>query len=363
MAALGESYAATMTLVPHKTVSFAIRIEGINATRLAAASLTEPLCSPEFIVDGDKWCIEVFLRGCSFYRSRNSYFATAHDHTAINLQLMGAPTGCAKTVDATISAAGRSRNWSARYFYPAGPSSVSNIPTADKLFEVPHTLILDSSADGVLTITATLRRSGEARVVRSPVRALSSAPVPPADKSLMSQLAELRLSGRDADVTLQCSDGEVLAAHAWLLSLRSPVFAVQFSGPLASESKTLTVPDDIQSSVMRRVLDYVYADELTVASPEEGQHLLNAADHYEMTGLLAIAERALLDGMTVEAAAFTLTLAEQHGAAALKRAALNFIAAHSVAVMDTPGWAHLRASCPALLEEVIRTMGAGPQQA
>lgn len=359
MAALCESFAATMTLVPHKTVSFTFRIEGITTTLLAAASLTEPLCTPEFIVDGDKWCIEVFLRGYSFYCSRHFHRSTPQDRAIINVRLLAADS--ARTIDATISAAGRSRDWTAQHFSPGGPSSLHNIP--DKILEVPHALILDSSARGVLTITATMRRSGNARVVSSPVRALSSAPVPPPDKSLLSQLAELRLSGRDADVTLQCSDGEVLAAHAWLLSLRSPVFAAQLSGPLASESKTLTVPDDIQSSVMRRVLDYVYADNLTVASPEEGQHLLNAADHYGMAGLLAIAECALIDSMSAENAAFTLTLAEQHGAAALKRAALNFVATHSTAVMDTPGWAHLRASCPALLEEVIRTMGAGPLQA
>jgi speckle-type POZ protein len=229
-----------------------------------------------------------------------------------------------------------------------------------KILKVPHALILDSTARGEFTVTAMLRQSGDVRVVGSPVRA---PPLAPSDQSLLSQLAKLHRSGRGADVMLLCSDGETLAAHALLLSLRSPVFEAQLSGPLAGESQTLTVPDDIHSPVMRRVLDYVYTDELTVTSHEEGQHLLNAADHYGMTGLLAIAERALIDSLPFKDAALTLTLAEQHGAAALKRETLNFVAAHSIAVMDTPGWAHLRASCPALLEEVIRTMGAGPQQA
>lgn len=257
-------------------------------------------------------------------------------------------------MDVTLAAADHSCQLFSQ-LYNAGLASLISELTFGKILQLPYSSI----HDGVLTITATVRKSGNARQVVSPVRVLPASPTPPPDKTLLSQLQELHRSGAGADVTLQCSDGELLPAHAWLLSLRSPVFAAQLSGPLAVKSRVLPVPDDIQSTIMRRVLHFIYADELTVASPEEGQHLLNAADHYALPGLLSIAERALCNSLTVDAAAFILTLAEQHGAVALKQTALSFVAAHGIAVMDTPGWEHLRASCPELVEAVMRTMACG----
>jgi hypothetical protein len=65
----------------------------------------------------------------------------------------------------------------------------------------------------------------------------------------------------------------------------------------------------------------------------------------------------------VDNAAFTLTLAEQHSAATLKRATLAFVVANSAAVMATPGWAHMKSACPSLLEDVISTAtGVAPPQ-
>jgi hypothetical protein len=58
-------------------------------------------------------------------------------------------------------------------------------------------------------------------------------------------------------------------------------------------------------------------------------------------------------------AATTLTLAEQHGAAGLRDAALRFAAAHAAAVMATPGWQHLRAAQPGLIEAVMHVMATG----
>jgi hypothetical protein len=61
----------------------------------------------------------------------------------------------------------------------------------------------------------------------------------------------------------------------------------------------------------------------------------------------------------VDNAAFTLTLAEQHGAAALKDAALRFVASNAVAVMATEGWRHLKAASPALVDAAVITAVTG----
>jgi hypothetical protein len=61
----------------------------------------------------------------------------------------------------------------------------------------------------------------------------------------------------------------------------------------------------------------------------------------------------------VETAAFTLTLAEQHCSAALKDAALRFMAKHATGVLATEGWAHLKAASTALVDAVMHTLATG----
>ena len=121
----------------------------------------------------------------------------------------------------------------------------------------------------------------------------------------------------------------------------------------------LPVPPEITSHTLRRLLQFLYTDELEPASAEEAQHLLNAADHYDVPRLFAICETALCDALCVTNAAGTLALADQHGAAALKRATLAWIAPCVVEVMATDGWRHLKAACPGIVDELLYTLATG----
>lgn len=178
--------------------------------------------------------------------------------------------------------------------------------------------------------------------------------------SLGSDLGRLLSSGESADVTLACGDARI-PAHSFILCARSSVFNAQLRGPLAADLSAVPVTAEIDEHTLRRTLSYIYTGELVPKSPEEAQHLLNAADVYALPGLLRIAERALLRGLCVANAAVTLTLAEQHGVPRLKAAALRFVARSGVCepVMATPGWAHLRQAAPALVEELLHTAMAG----
>ena len=175
-----------------------------------------------------------------------------------------------------------------------------------------------------------------------------------------SDFGNLLESGEWADVTLCCGTARI-AAHALILCARSRVFRALLRGPMAADPAAVAVPAEIDEHTLRRTLAFIYTDELVpgFACAEEAQHLLNAADVYALPGLLALCERALVDGMTVENAATTLALADQHGAVRLKRAALYFVARRAAAVMATPGWAHLRTATPLLMETVLQTVLAG----
>ena len=183
--------------------------------------------------------------------------------------------------------------------------------------------------------------------------------------TLVADLAALLASGADSDVTLRCSGVEKFSAHSLVLRLRSPFFRAALSWPgdattpAASAPKTLAVPEAVTPHTLRRVLDFLYTDELAPASPEEATHLLHAADLFELPRLLAIATSSLAASLDVDSAAHTLTLASQHGVVALRSASMRFIAKHAVAVMKTAGWAHLKAAAPELADEVIHTLATG----
>jgi speckle-type POZ protein len=185
-------------------------------------------------------------------------------------------------------------------------------------------------------------------------------PAPPLPQpALGAHFGALLVSGKGADVTLVCG-GERLEAHALVLSARSPVFAAQLEdGPLRADAAAVPVPPEITPQTLRRLLHFLYTDELDPASPEEATHLLNAADHYNVSRLFAICERTLCSALAIDTVATTLTLADQHAATALKHAALRFVAANAVAVMATPGWMHLASARPLLMGEALHTLATG----
>ncbi len=121
----------------------------------------------------------------------------------------------------------------------------------------------------------------------------------------------------------------------------------------------MPVPPEITPHTLHRLLQFLYTDELEPSSPEEATHLLHAADHYGVRRLFCICERTLCAALSVDNAAETLALAGLHSAAALKDAALRFVAANAVAVMASAGWAHLVTSRPPLVVEAMHTLATG----
>ena len=217
---------------------------------------------------------------------------------------------------------------------------------------------------GVMTLTAVLYdHDPKRRSLELPVN------VPP--PGLATALGCLLASGRGADVAFVWPDGEQIAAHSVILSARSTVFSNMFgerwakglppeAGAAEAPRPPVEMPPEITTHTLRRLLDFLYTDELTPESPEEAQHLLNAADVYDVPRLFAICESALSDALTVDNAATTLTLADQHGAKELKRVTLSWIApTRVVAVMATEGWKHLETARPSLMRELLYTVAAG----
>lgn len=210
----------------------------------------------------------------------------------------------------------------------------------------------------------------------------------------------------DPDGNFDCTfdvEGEKFRAHKLILSSRSSVFAAMLrTGAAMKEGRDGVVTlRDIKPDVFRLLLHFVYADEIPRGGVEDAcgdgclqrgvslegddlamtvgddfngassmsksgrasdevaldvpmtQHLLVAADRFDLSRLRAMCEARLCDSVDVSTVANTLMLAELNHAQALKRACMGFIAANLSDVMSTEGYDAMNGSCPHLASEIL----------
>ncbi|CAM0951240.1 unnamed protein product [Alopecurus aequalis] len=181
--------------------------------------------------------------------------------------------------------------------------------------------------------------------------------VPPSD--LNQHLGDLLLSGKGADVVFEAG-GETFAAHRCVLAARSPVFSAELFGPMKEGSTNdLVRIDGMEAQVFKALLCFIYTDSLSEMKKEEEdtmcQHLLVAADTYNMERLKLICEDKLCKYIDVSTVANILALAEAHHCHELKSACFGFLRskANLMAVMASDGFEHLIASCPSVVKELF----------
>jgi speckle-type POZ protein len=183
--------------------------------------------------------------------------------------------------------------------------------------------------------------------------------VPPSD--LGRCLRGLLETGSGADATFEVA-GETFSAHRWLLVARSPTFSAE----LLEQGGVVRV-DKMDPQVFKALLSFMYTDSLslpeTATKQEESalaQHLLVAAHRYGMERLKLLCEERLCKDIDVGTAASILALAEPLGCRGLKDACFDFLGrspANLKAVMASDGFAHLSATCPSVLKELV-TLGS-----
>ncbi|KAF8006547.1 hypothetical protein BT93_K0755 [Corymbia citriodora subsp. variegata] len=199
-----------------------------------------------------------------------------------------------------------------------------------------------------------------------------SIPVPPS--SIGQDFGKLLDSGKGADVSFEV-DGEVFPAHKLVLAARSPVFRAQLYGPMKDHNTKQIRVEDMESSVFKALLHFIYFDslpdlqELTGldtkwASTLMSQHLLAAADRYGLDRLRLLCEANLCQDVAINTVATTLALAEQHHCFQLKAVCLRFVAMpeNLRAVMQTDGFEYLKESCPSVLTELLEYVARASEQ-
>ena len=186
--------------------------------------------------------------------------------------------------------------------------------------------------------------------------------MPPYDLHL--HLERLLAAKTGADVTFEVG-GETFRAHRCILAARSPVFEAELFGQMKeSEDTTAIRVDDMEADVFRALLGFMYTDELPACPALQqaamSQHLLVAADRYNLERLKLICEDNLCAHIDTGSVATILALADQHHCSGLKEACFDFLCSPSSlnAVMATDGFEHLTRSCPAVLKELTSNIAA-----
>ncbi|CAN6173180.1 unnamed protein product [Urochloa humidicola] len=324
-----------------------IKIQGFSVT--SAMSYGEFFKSRRWTVGGYDWEVQVVPRVSNGSRG---------DYVALNLRFHSeAPT------DDNVKA-----NFSCRFIDPSGKLRPSQGSSGTyKFTRGSYTFYLMARGD--------LQKSGyinddaftvECTIMMLRKLAENAVTHPPSDDlvvpsyGLHNDLGELLQKGTGSDVTLVVS-GEFFKAHKAILASRSPVFMSEFFGHMKEKRSQLVEIKGMEVDVFRAMLHFIYTDSAPELDwLEDGmaiaQHLLVAADRYWIDGLKLICEDKLDDGTNIDTAATILALAEQHGCSRLKAKCVKHIAANLEAVMATEGYKHLVASCPSVLDDLLKAV-------
>ncbi|XP_062205183.1 BTB/POZ and MATH domain-containing protein 1-like [Phragmites australis] len=211
--------------------------------------------------------------------------------------------------------------------------------------------------------------------------------VPPTDWP--QHFGDLLLVGQGADVWFLVG-GEAFTAHRCVLAARSPVFSAQLFGrrderrhghrrnfkrhtnwvantEISPATEDCIRIDDMMPQVLKSSLHFIYMDSLpeTEGQDDEGvtmaQHLLEAADRYDMQRLKLLCEDRLCHHIDVSTVASTLALAEQHRCKGLRREHYQKAPKSPktlYVVMATDGFQHLVKSCPSALFDLMSKLAA-----
>ena len=183
--------------------------------------------------------------------------------------------------------------------------------------------------------------------------------VPPCN--VCQNLGKLFETKMGADVVFEVG-GETVAAHRCVLAARSPVFAAKLFGPKKegkADAGVVMRVEDMEAEVFKALLRFAYTASLPKTRKEDQdityQHLLVAADRYDMGQLKLICEEKLGGYIDVGTVATILTLAEQHRCEGLKKACFNFLdlPANLIYTVATDGLQHLSESCPSLMVKLM----------
>ncbi|CAM0884723.1 unnamed protein product [Alopecurus aequalis] len=184
---------------------------------------------------------------------------------------------------------------------------------------------------------------------------------------LQQHISDLLRFKEGTDVTFKV-DNETFVAHRCVLAARSAVFKAELFGPMKEGAIASVVEiQDMEAKVFDALLTFIYTDSLPnmevdmvedEGEPQEVlwlQHLLAAADRYDLQRLNVLCEEKLCGHINVSSVTAILTLAERHNCCGLKEICLEFVktAANLKEIMAPDSLNGIIRTCPSLVKELL----------
>jgi speckle-type POZ protein len=349
------SHTASAIFAKTVPVSHDLAIGGYSATSGYANGVY--IKSARFVAGGRRWYLRYYPNGCCSYDNKCVTFLLYHDREyGVDEDKV--------TVNYKVSL--------------VGPVVANYGPVAQSL----NMIYGDPSSDettGLISRTI-LERSGYLSNDAFSVRCEFHVPVnvaetvllpteepPPSSPTPNHEHAEalIRFITNDVptDVTLEVG-GETFWAHRRFLAAQSSVFAALFTGPMRENTAPSVRIDDMDPLVFKAMLDFIYTGNLLPpAEDHEGgnqiamtQHLLVAADRYDLQRLKSICAEKLSAHIDMSTVATTLDLAQRHGCHELKDACFDFLAqtkGNLKAILKSEGFEQLITDYPLVIVELL----------
>ncbi|XP_039429096.1 speckle-type POZ protein B-like [Culex pipiens pallens] len=220
-------------------------------------------------------------------------------------------------------------------------------------FFLLETLLQKIQPEDELSIKCTIEAQVE--IVTEPEKVMKLPEI--VSSSLSQDLETLVGDEQFGDVTMVVC-GEKQLAHRNILAARSPVFAAMFSHPLKESVENCVVVEDVEPTVFKALLRYIYTDKVTCLDTK-AQELYAAADKYGLPALKSLCRNNILEKLCPENAADTLKLADLHSDLEMKRYTLAFFSGSKAAQMTkTAGWKDMVRTHPHLVDEAFDALAA-----
>ncbi|GBN60075.1 Speckle-type POZ protein [Araneus ventricosus] len=139
------------------------------------------------------------------------------------------------------------------------------------------------------------------------------------------------------DVELKTSTAS-FPAHKIILCARSPVFTAMLSNNMREKNSNCIKIEDLEDHILKRLLLFLYSDNLEDLQWKTATKLYYAADKYEVKKLKAICSNFLEGNLDTSNASELLLLADTHCDSYLKKIAEDFIFGHDAEVFSSDEW-------------------------
>ena len=156
---------------------------------------------------------------------------------------------------------------------------------------------------------------------------------------------------RAKDVTFVIGEKK-FQAHKFILSARSPVFDAMFQQETEEATLNRCNIVDIQPDVFEALLCFIYTDQVDLTF-EMSKNLLAVSKRFQLDLLEWKCQAFLAQNLSINNCCEVLMLADVHGAADLKKDAVNFIRVSSKEVVKTDGWKEMKISRPGLVLGIV----------